>query len=484
VTDPDHPPPRWLERKLADHGVELKVAYVPPEAGALAWATGPALTLLRDNTAPDAIDLALLGAEHPHVVSVGNGPGRMELRPIAWGPVLAAATDALEGGARPSQPSFSRGGHPVPGAPTINIVCFNPTYLFKDLVERFERIGCVHSELPMTSADGYIWMRPQELGAFTDVVRGKDATDVPKSWLERFEDEAERYEGVDLGRVEARSVAIHHGTCFEPIVQFDPYRLAKKLATAGVVAGVCERDLCYGPSAGWANPNNFEFVPIGYDHELFTEGLVRRDTRKGGPLKIGFVSRAYGTDKPSALAASRYAHPKGYRKGGDHLLHVLLRLKAMGVPFELQLVGNNWDGHVEQMKALGLPVHYYTRDANIEYRDYPSVFASFDALVVAARAEGGPVAAIEAMSVGVPVIGSDVGVIPYCAEVSEHCRTVHFDTKWHTFDDQAAAAALAELHRKRFTHEDRLGIRRAIEQHTTESWVRTLRELAAGLART
>lgn len=465
LTPPLDPPPRWLLQKLNEHGCNAR--WLPGGLETLGGADATATHFHRDPGALDPVDLA---------IEAIKGDSREDL--LASDKLLTVLTERLNN----RQATPQKRPPKTMGSKIINIVCFNPTYLFADLVKRFEAAGCVHSELPLPDAGAYIWMRPQELAAFGDLLAGRDTTDVPQSWQDRLASERETYEGVDFGKVEARSVAIHHGTCYEPIIQFDPYRLAKVLATAGAVAGVCELDLCYGPSRPWANPANFHCVPIGYDHNLFHEGLIREDNRTpSSPLRIGFVGRAYGNNNPSSWARSNYAHPRGYRKGGDHLIHVLLRLKAKGVPFELHLVGNNWDEHVAQMEDLEIPVVYYTRDKNIDYEDYPTVFASFDVLLIAARAEGGPVSAIEAMSVGVPVVGTDVGVIPYLDRVCEHSTSVGYHTKWHTFDDRAAADAIAKLQKKPFGKKERLAVRDSIKEHTTDGWVHSLKQLAEGL---
>jgi glycosyltransferase involved in cell wall biosynthesis len=212
---------------------------------------------------------------------------------------------------------------------------------------------------------------------------------------------------------------------------------------------------------------------------LFSEDKLRREPRTpGSTLEIGFVGRAYGAADRALWNKSVYSHPKGYRKGGDHLLNILLRLKALGIRFQTHILGQNWDELVQQCERLSLPVRYYTRDKDISYREFPSIYAQFDALAICARAEGGPVSAIEAMSLGVPVVGSNVGLIPYLSRVSPHCHVFDYDTKWHIMDYERAVEHLVRIHESGFEHADRIGLRKAVQAFTTDRWVQRLIELA------
>ena len=490
-------PPPWFHATLEDQNV------------ALAICTPPLVTLdeflriggryIRDNVAPDRLDLVLrdyqgdiFNLHHGRDLRAGlRGQPTVSLTDLlvrASSPASAARAPGASAARAPGAPASAPAPAPAPrsaqriessGMPKINIVCYKPTYLFADLTKRFEQVGCVHSDFPDPEADGYIWLRPQELGAFGDLLRKIEPVDVPVSYQREFAEQRDRFARVDFDVMSRRSVAIHHGTCYEPIIQFDAQRLAKSLARARVVAGVCEFDECYGPSARHASRSNFEFIPIGYDHTLFTEEKIRREPRApGSTLELGFVGRAYGTNDRAQLKKSIYSHPKGYRKGGDHLLNILLRLKALGIPFLTHIVGQNWDELVQQCERYSLPVRYYTRDKDVSYREYPSIYARFDALVISARAEGGPVSAIEAMSLGVPVVGSNVGLIPFLSRLSPHCHMFEYDTKWHIMDYERAVEHLVRIHEGGFEHDGRLALRKAVQAYTTDRWVERLVELA------
>ena len=79
---------------------------------------------------------------------------------------------------------------------------------------------------------------------------------------------------------------------------------------------------------------------------------------------------------------------------------------------------------------------------------------------------------------GVPVVGTDVGVVPYLARTSEHCVAYHYDTTWHQVDFRGAVDALSALYGAPFTYADRLACRRSVEAHTTERWVERVCALA------
>lgn len=353
----------------------------------------------------------------------------------------------------------------------INIVCFNPTYLFKDLVGRFENIGCIHSDFPIPNADSYIWMRPQEIWHLEYLLDGNHNNEIGVAYRKAFQNY--QLSKNDFKRIKQVSVAIHHGTCFEPLYQFNYEKLAYSLRDVKKVVGVCEIEECYGPSYAIANKHNFLFVPIGYDHNLFTEDFIKKEKRKPRKkLKIGFVGRAYGTKNKEQLKVSRLAEPKGYRKGGDILLEICLKLKALRLDFEVQILGQNWDELVESFDNYQIDNHYYARDKDLTYLDYPSVYGDFDVLLISARCEGGPVSAIEAMSLGIDIVSTDVGVVKFLEKHTDiGCHTFDYDKKWHIADTESAVKKIQELYRTSRTYEDRLEVRQSIVEFTTDHWV-------------
>jgi len=354
----------------------------------------------------------------------------------------------------------------------INVVCFKPTYLFKDLTVRFEYAGCVISDYPLKNAKSYIWMRPQELFQYINATQNIKDERISTEYRQGV---IEEKTFVDAGTLKNKSIAIHHGTCFEPIYQFDSKQLAINLRSVKKVVGVCEFDECYGPSKIFANKNNFDFVPIGHDDILFNEAFINTNKKmKKVKLNIGFVGRAYGSNDKKLLEKSRLSHPKGYRKGGDILLNVALRLLYEKVDFQITILGQNWYELTEAFDKYGIDYIYHTREKNIIYEDYPSVYNTFDLLFIGARCEGGPVSAIEALSLGIPIVGTDVGVLRYLKEKSKACYLFEFDRKWHTVDYNEAVKHIKKIYESEVFYEDRVEISKEVKSYTTSNWVESI----------
>lgn len=365
----------------------------------------------------------------------------------------------------------------------INIVCYKPSYLFKDLVERFEKRGCIHSDFPLKNASSYIWMRPQEIWHLEYLERGIDNPEISKSYKSSYDSmKSELPTHEDIIK---KSIAIHHGTCFEPLYQFNYNNLAKSLSSIKHVIGVCEIEECYGPSYSIANKNNFTFIPIGYDNNVFTSNFWKTSEKPAkSKLNIGFVGRAYGTTNKDLLKKSSLAEPKGYRKGGDLCLDISLRLKAIGIDFELHILGQNWEELTDQLDAYGIGYKYYARDRNITYTDYPKVYSDMDILLISARCEGGPVSAIEALSLGINVVSTDVGVVKFLEKklsASKGCATFQYDKKWHIADTEAAVKHINDIYHRKIFKEDREEIRSAVQNYTTDHWVLSIFNMAKDL---
>jgi hypothetical protein len=230
----------------------------------------------------------------------------------------------------------------------INVVCYKPSYLFKDLCDRFAEKGTIVSDYPLEDMQAYIWLRPQEINKYIEGIKltSTERKKIKDEYVQNIPDIK-----VNEEELLSRSIAIHHGTCYKPIVQFDDKLLNKTLFNVKKVFGVCEFEECYGEYYNMANRKNFSFVPIGYDDKLFTINKINKKTKEPKQkINIGFVGRAYGTNNENLLKRSILAHPKGYRKGGDILLNTALRLKQLGIDFKITILGQNWD---ELTKLVG-----------------------------------------------------------------------------------------------------------------------------------
>ena len=354
----------------------------------------------------------------------------------------------------------------------INIVCYNPSYLFNDLCNRFIKENCVHSEIPIPQADQYIWMRPQEYIACINYLQNKPIIDVSSSYLKRLNTYNLDFLKENIKELKSKSTVIHHGICPPPIYQFDPITNVLELASVKKVIGVCKFDDCYRDYSHLANSYNFEFCPIGYDNNLFSKNLIKQKTKQARErIKIGFVGKAYGKVNYNKNA-TKYTAPNGYIKGGDHLINIMLRLKVNNIKFELVIIGNNWEEYCKIMDMYDIPYKYLIRNKNLTYNDYPKEFASLDLLLLPTRGESGPVPAIEAMSMGVPINGCDNGgIINFLSKKTTFCKTFSYDTNWHIADLEAAYKNILEIYNSTITYDDRLNMRKIVEAYTTDKWI-------------
>ncbi|WP_284336506.1 glycosyltransferase [Comamonas sp. NoAH] len=418
-------------------------------------------------TSPATID-ALLNSNVEYLSRFDNGEGVFFHNKI--GTSLDTLIDSI------FNEIESKSTEDVKVEPFVNIVCFRPTYLFLDLVRRFEKVGCVHSDFPLKGASSYIWMRPQEIWHYEFLLENKKHKEISVTYQRSFTEENSREE--NLQKIMNKSVAIHHGTCFEPLYQFDYEKLAISLRRVNKVIGVCEFDECYGPSAPIANKNNYSFVPIGYDHNLFNESVSKKEELKPKEkIKIGFVGRAYGTNDKKQLSLSRLSEPKGYRKGGDILLDIMLRLKALNIPIELHILGQNWEDLVDDLNRFGIDFVYYARDKNITYEDYPKIYSLMDVLLITARCEGGPVSAIEALSLGVKVVSTNVGVVQYLSSIfseNKSCISIDYDKKWHITDKEAFVKEINCMYENGRSLKEIQECKKIVEKFTTDYWVKEI----------
>ena len=115
----------------------------------------------------------------------------------------------------------------------------------------------------------------------------------------------------------------------------------------------------------------------------------RRPTTGTGPLLVGGVGRLTR------------------QKGFDLLVEATRRLVADGWPVEVRLAGAGRERDRLAAAAAGLPVHLagFTDDV-------PGFLAALDVFCLPSRAEGLPLALLEAMMAGLPCLATAVGEIP------------------------------------------------------------------------
>jgi glycosyltransferase involved in cell wall biosynthesis len=91
-------------------------------------------------------------------------------------------------------------------------------------------------------------------------------------------------------------------------------------------------------------------------------------------------------------------------KGYDFMLK--LAETSIAKSFKFMFVGKDWDGVVDKLRSNGVDVDYHQDES---YENYPQHYDTMDYLFIPSLWEGGPMAVIEALAKGVPVISSNVG---------------------------------------------------------------------------
>ena len=117
------------------------------------------------------------------------------------------------------------------------------------------------------------------------------------------------------------------------------------------------------------------------------------------------------------------------RKNPDRLLEVVKLLPHR----QFLLLGRNWNRYArfEELRALA---NFGYRSA--PYREYPSIYATFDVFLSMSSLEGGPIPLIEAMMCNAVPVASRTGLAP---DVIQHGRNGFI------FDLDASAVEIAEL---------------------------------------
>ena len=144
-----------------------------------------------------------------------------------------------------------------------------------------------------------------------------------------------------------------------------------------------------------------EIIPNGVDLSIFSREISDNDSREFRQ-KLGIQDGAR-----VIVSASRLV-PKN---GIDILLRAVQRLKSEGKEFAVLLLGTGPEKEKleKYAKDNGLSVVFM---GNITQSDLPHYFAISDVFVRPSRSEGLGSAFLEAMAIGLPIIGTSVGGIP------------------------------------------------------------------------
>lgn len=165
---------------------------------------------------------------------------------------------------------------------------------------------------------------------------------------------------------------------------------------------------------------SFRLAVAGADRIAAQSGYVVELARKRG-VSAERIPLGVALDRWSPLpprrrldgAPARLLHVAAFTPVKDHgmLLDAVARLKAMGVAFELDVIGVDvaGDGAVER-RAVSLGLSGQVRfHGFLQHHAQRPYFEAADLLVVTSRYEAGPLVVLEAGVVGVPTIGTNVG---------------------------------------------------------------------------
>ncbi len=230
------------------------------------------------------------------------------------------------------------------------------------------------------------------------------------------------------------------------------------------LAAVCRHSHLHALGVG-VNPKHLHLVPNGVDTEVFMPGQPR-----SGALRARF---GIGVDVPLVGFAGRLS----WEKGPDVFLRTALVASASRPDAHFVLVGEGpmrdpLRAFVERFE-LGDRVHFAGLQAEM-----PSVFAEFDVVVAASRSEAMPLAVMEAMACGVPVVACKVGAVPDMVQ--------HGVTGWlvDAGDEEGLSARILDLLSDEAVRlaAGRAGRLRAVERFTLSAQVDAMHDLLGRLA--
>jgi glycosyltransferase involved in cell wall biosynthesis len=153
-------------------------------------------------------------------------------------------------------------------------------------------------------------------------------------------------------------------------------------------------------------------VALGDHWKRFMLTELRLPAAKVVEIPNGVPAAPVVARPPNAVPAIAFLGEVGHRKGVDVLIDALARLKADGLAFTATIGGN---GDLETARA------HAQRAGVIDWIAFPGwvdeagadkVLRGADLLVLPSRAENQPVAILEAMARGLPVVSTRIGGIP------------------------------------------------------------------------
>jgi glycosyltransferase involved in cell wall biosynthesis len=190
--------------------------------------------------------------------------------------------------------------------------------------------------------------------------------------------------------VKARVIAVFHGAVDLKPSRFDPVKRAilrmRHVRAVAVSNGTLESLVLWG-----LEREKISVIPNGVDTSYFTPS---RNSALRDELNVPDCNVLVG-------AVGNIRAPKAY----DLLLHAISRVAAPHAQFVV--VGEGTDEALLYLRELAAQLGVAQRVHFLGYRSVtPTLLASFDVLVSSSRSEGLPLAFLEAMAVGVPIVAT------------------------------------------------------------------------------
>lgn len=158
----------------------------------------------------------------------------------------------------------------------------------------------------------------------------------------------------------------------------------------------------------WGIPKDkIAYIPLGIDLKKFYPAQPAEKARIRHELDIPSDSICIGSFQKDGMGWNEGLQPK-FIKGPDIFLEVLLALKSH-FPIMVLLSGPAC-GYVKQgLEKMNIP---YRHIMVKRYHEMCKLYHALDVYLVTSREEGGPLAVLETMATGIPIVSSKVGLAP------------------------------------------------------------------------
>lgn len=206
-----------------------------------------------------------------------------------------------------------------------------------------------------------------------------------------------------------RLATVFHSTVIRGLKERAQMLLYRRLFNrSDLLVYVCERQRSYWRQRG-IHPDEDEVIYNGIDIDYYTDRRALED-RRAFRRSIGFRDEDYLIGVCSVLRAEK-AH-------GD-LLTAISRLRSAGLPAKALLIGDGPQRAAieRQVSRLGLEGHVLITGLKEDVRPF---VGACDVMTLVSRSESFSLAALECMSLGKPMVMSDVGGASELAVHGEH----------------------------------------------------------------